>query len=205
MDQEALNSMKMSALAEIGNIGAGNATTALSQVLGGKKVDISVTKAQMVPITEVAEALGGPERIVYAVHLHVSGDINGDVLFIMSEEGATTLAGIMTFKGAGFEGPLTELEESALKELGNIVAGSYVSAISQMTNMYIEISPPDLVVDMLGAILDAMLIQIGLLADEVVMLKTQIIIEGEEIDAEFLFLLDEDNMKKLLQKLGLPV
>lgn len=205
MGRDEMDALRMSALSEIGNVGAGNASTALSSLLGGKLVDISLTDAMWVPLTEVAEVLGGADSFVYAVHFGVEGDLEGDVLFVLDERGAGTAASLMMGLLPADVPSIGELERSALMEMSNIICGSYVSAISTMTGLLVTITPPDLIADMLGAILDTSLGRIGLLADELILLRTSIKVEEFDVKGTFLLLLDEERMAVLLRALGLPL
>ena len=122
-------------LKEIGNIGAGNATTALSQMLN-TKVDMKVPQVRLMEFKEVGTTMGGEEQIVAGIYLVVEGDITGSIMFMQKKESAR----IMVSKLMGMEPQgedFTEIEMSALKEIGNIITGAYLNSLSTLTNLTI--------------------------------------------------------------------
>lgn len=134
-------------LRELGNIGAGNAITALSQMLQCK-VDMQVPQVRLLEFSEVGEMIGGEEQIMAGVFLGVKGDITGSMMFMVEAESARHLIAKMTM---GMLPPGSEFEEmglSAMKELGNIITGAYLNSLSTMTNLSISPTPPALTVDM---------------------------------------------------------
>ena len=138
-------------LKEIGNIGAGHAATALSKMID-KQVDMRVPKARLLPFDEIADSLGGEEIVVTAIFLRVIGDAPGNMFFILSEDSSKKLLNdVMGLEGdkEGF----TELELSALSEIGNILAGSYLSSMSEFINLKMQPTVPSLAIDMAGAVL----------------------------------------------------
>ena len=141
-------------LREIGNIGAGNATTALAQMLG-QKVDMKVPQVKLLDFQEVGAIMGGEEQIMAGIYLLVEGDITGSIMFLLQEEAAHILVNQLMGVGNGgkTEGGFDEIELSALKEIGNIITGAYLNSLSMLTNMKIYPSIPDLSIDMAGAIL----------------------------------------------------
>lgn len=156
-------------LRELGNIGAGNAITALSQMLQCK-VDMQVPQVRLLEFSEVGEMIGGEEQIMAGVFLGVKGDITGSMMFMVEEESARHLIAKMTM---GMLPPGSEFEEmglSAMKELGNIITGAYLNSLSTMTNLSISPTPPALTVDMAGAILSVPAIQFGVYGDKILLI-----------------------------------
>lgn len=147
-------------LREIGNIGAGNATTALAQMLQCK-VDMKVPQVKLLDFQEVGAAMGGEEQIMAGVYLLVEGDITGSMMFLLEEKAAHCLVSKLMQMPMNEEGPFTEMELSALKEIGNIIVASYLNSLSVLTNMVIMPSVPDLSIDMAGAILSVPAIEFG--------------------------------------------
>lgn len=160
MEEIILNDMQKDALKEIGNICAGNAATALSQLLN-KKVSIVVPRILFIPIEEVPNAVGGADKLVVGLILRVLGDIPSHILFIFSQKDALALASFMTQKPVSDEKIITELERSALKEIGVILANAYVGALSAFVGMGLVPSVPELIADMAGAIVDYILIELS--------------------------------------------
>lgn len=190
-------------LKELGNIGAGNAMTALSQMLQCK-VDMKVPQVRLLPFSDVGEMMGGEEQIMVGVFLGVEGDITGSMMFLVEEESARHLIRKITM-GMLPEG--TEFEEmglSAMKEVGNIITGAYLNSLSTLTNLKIFPTPPALTVDMAGAILSVPAIQFGIFGDKILLIQSQFYDEVE-LDGYFILIPDLESYAKILTSLGLPV
>lgn len=190
-------------LKEIGNIGAGNAMTALSQMLQCK-VDMKVPQVRLLEFSEVGDMIGGEEQVMVGVLLGVEGDINGSMMFMVQEDSARHLIQKITM-GMLPEG--TEFEEmglSAMREVGNIITGAYLNSLSTLTNLKIYPTPPALTVDMAGAILSVPAIQFGIFGDKILMIQSQFYDEIE-LDGYFILIPDLESYAKILSSLGLPV
>ena len=160
MKEVILNEMQKDALKEIGNICAGNAATALSQLLD-KKISIVVPRILFMPIEDVPNAVGGADKLVVGLILRVLGDIPSHILFVFSQKDALALASFMTQKPVSDGKVITELERSALKEIGVILANAYIGALSAFVGMGLVPSVPELIADMAGAIVDYILIELS--------------------------------------------
>ena len=190
-------------LKEIGNIGAGNAMTALPQMLQCK-VDMKVPQVRLLEFSEVGDMIGGEEQIMVGVLLGVEGDITGSMMFMVQEDSARHLIQKITM-GMLPEG--TEFEEmglSAMREVGNIITGAYLNSLSTLTNLKIYPTPPALTVDMAGAILSVPAIQFGIFGDKILMIQSQFYDEIE-LDGYFILIPDLESYAKILTSLGLPV
>ena len=190
-------------LKEIGNIGAGNAMTALSQMLGCK-IDMGVPQVDLLDFSEVGAHIGGEEQIMVGVFLGVEGDITGSMLFLVEQKSAKSLIN-KVMMGMGDPGEeFTEMELSAMQEVGNIITGAYLNSLSTLTNLKIFPSPPALSVDMAGAILSVPAIEFGIYGDQILMIQSKFFDEVQ-IDGYFILVPDMDSYKKILTSLGLPV
>ncbi len=190
-------------LKEIGNIGAGNAMTALSQMLQCK-VDMKVPQVRLLEFSEVGEMMGGEEMIMVGVFLGVEGDITGSMMFMVEEQNARHLIQKITMgmlpSGSEFE----EMGLSAMKEVGNIITGAYLNSLSTLTNLKIFPTPPALTVDMAGAILSVPAIQFGVFGDKILLIQSQFSDEIQ-LDGYFILIPDMESYVKILTALGLPV
>ena len=190
-------------LKEIGNIGAGNAMTALSQMLGCK-IDMGVPQVELLDFSDVGNAIGGEEQIMVGVFLGVEGDITGSMLFLVEQKSAKYLIN-KVMMGMGDPGEeFTEMELSAMQEVGNIITGAYLNSLSTLTNLEIFPSPPALTVDMAGAILSVPAIEFGIYGDQILMIQSKFFDEVQ-IDGYFILVPDVESYKKILSSLGLPV
>lgn len=197
---EGLNSLHIDVLQEIGNIGAGNAATALASMID-KKVDMDVPSVKILDLTEVGAALGGEEIVVSGVYFEVIGDIQGNIMFLLDIESAKTLTNILMGRDDEVE-TLDEMDESALREIGNILSGAYVSSLSSLTGLNIKTSVPSLCTDMAGAILSVPAIQFGCIGDKVLLVETVLKDGDDTVTGNFLLIPDTNSFTTLLDSLG---
>lgn len=200
---EKLSENYMDVLKELGNIGAGNAMTALSQMLGCK-VDMRVPQIKLLEFKEVGAMIGGEEQLTMGVYLGVEGDITGSMMFLIEKKSAKHLINKLMMGMAPEGDDFSEMEFSAMKEVGNIITGAYLNSLSVITNLKIFPTPPELAVDMAGAILSVPAIEFGVMGDNILLIQSQFFDEIE-IDGYFILIPDIDSYAKILKSLGMPV
>jgi chemotaxis protein CheC len=189
-------------LKEIGNIGAGNATTALAQLLN-TKVDMKVPKVDLLEFSEVGEAMGGEEQLMAGIYQLVEGDITGSIMFLLEEKSAITLISkLMGTPEVDNVSEFGEMEYSALKEIGNIITGSYLSSLSMLTNLKIISSIPAISIDMCGSILSVPAIEFGEVGDKMLLIQTQFS-DDMKLDGFFILVPDLESYDKILGSLGM--
>ncbi|MGF7185995.1 chemotaxis protein CheC [Desulfitispora alkaliphila] len=195
-----LNNLQLDALKEVGNIGAGNAATALSQLLQ-KKIDMEVPRVKVLPLEEIPEVMGGSEILVTGVYLKVEGKAPCNILFIMPVESAQALTNTLLGRSDD-EVEFDEMSQSALMEIGNILAGSYLNSLASFTFMSFSPSVPALAQDMAGAIISAVVFDLGEIADHCIVIETKFF-EGErDISGHFFLLPEPDSLELILNSLG---
>lgn len=175
-------------LREIGNIGAGNATTALAQLLN-MKLDMRVPKVALLEFNKLAETICGEEDIVVGIYLFLEGDINGSMMFMLEESSAHVLVNHLLGKDLNDREKFNELDLSALQEIGNIITGAYLSSLGGLTGLFINASVPYLTVDMAAAILSVPAIEFGKLGDRALLIETEF---GDDISINGYFILIPD-------------
>ena len=190
-------------LKEIGNIGAGNAMTALAQMLQCK-VDMKVPQVKLLEFSEVGEMMGGEEQVMVGVFLGVEGEITGSMMFMVEEESARHLIQKITMGMLPEGSEFAELGLSAMQEVGNIITGAYLNSLSTLTNLKVIPTPPALTVDMAGAILSVPAIQFGIFGDKILLIQSQFYDEIE-LDGYFILIPDMESYEKMLTALGLPI
>lgn len=195
-----LNSMQIDVLREIGNIGAGNAATALAKMIS-KKVDMDVPKVNILEFKAVPQLLGGEERIVAGIYFKLEGDLSGSIMFILDYESAKRLINLLFGQEVVGES-IDEMGRSALQEVGNILAGSYCSSLSTLTGLKLSISVPSLAIDMAGAILSVPVILFGQVGDKVMLIETDFCEGGDKVNGNFFLIPDEGSFEILLKSLG---
>jgi chemotaxis protein CheC len=198
-EQKALTPLQLDALREVGNIGSGNAAVALSSMVD-KKVMLSVPNASLVPLVRVSDLVGGAETTVAGVYLHITGEASGSMLLLLEEASAYDLAKLMV--SADPASPLTTMEQSALQETGSILAGSYLNALSQMTGLLLRPSVPGYALDMAGAIIDFILIEISQSEDHVLVIETEFDVEEQTIKGHLILFPDLGSLSIILGRLG---
>lgn len=203
MNDQELNSMKLDVLREIGNIGAGNATTALSVMLNsGLRVEVPVVK--MLDFDEIPDMIGGPDTVVAAVLTHFTGEVSGMTLFVLEMEEAKNLAGTML--GRTYDENFTEfdyMDRSALKEIGNILMSSYISSIGTLTNLKFTIAPPAICVDMVGSVLSLPISELGQVGDKALIIDSKFLDNERPINGFLLFVTDDVSYEHIFQALGI--
>ena len=202
LSMEQLSSQYYDILKELGNIGAGNATTALAQMLGGK-LDMSVPQVRLLEFKEVGDLMGGADQIMAGIYLGVEGDITGSMMFLLGMESAKHLVAKLMMQEPNGD-MFSEMELSALREVGNIITGSYLNSLSALTNLKMIPTVPAVAVDMAGAILSVPAIQFGLMGDNILLIETQFNDETQ-MNGYFILLPDLDSYSKILSSLGINV
>ena len=201
LSMQELNAQYGDMLRELGNIGAGNATSALSQMLD-LKLDMSVPEVRLLEFKDVGTAMGGADQVMVGIYLMVEGDIGGSMMFLLDAPSARHLVNILMSTPDAKEETFTEIELSALKEVGNIITGAYLNSLSMMTNLAIVPSVPYITVDMLGAIISVPAIAFGTEADEIMLINTQFFADVK-LDGYFMMLPDMESYAKILKALGM--
>lgn len=206
---ERIKPYHLDVLKEVGNIGAGNAATALSRLLN-KLIDMNVPSVRIVSFQEITELIGGADKTVAAVYLRIEGEVPGNMFFILTlkeaEELISKLTGLEEMDLTNQE--MNEMAVSALQELGNILAGSYLSALSDFTKLNLQPSVPALSVDMFGAILNYGLIELSHVSDYAIVIDTRIIEmenDSKQSTGHFFLLPDPESFSRLFKALGVEI
>ena len=206
IDLDQLNDMQFDVLREIGNIGAGNATTALSTMLN-IKVDMSVPNVALLPFNEIASVVGSEEDTVVGILIQLDGEVNGMMVFIFDMKAAHHLVNSLMFRDIHENednniDSFSEMDMSALNEIGNIVSGSYLNALAGLTGLKMVCSVPSLTVDMVGALLSVPAAEFGKYGDKMLMIQSQF---GEEefVTGYFLLIPELESYDKILNSLGM--
>ncbi|MCL5982897.1 MAG: chemotaxis protein CheC [Firmicutes bacterium] len=185
------NELKLDVLKELGNIGVGNATTALSQMLNFAKVEMFVPDVCLMPLGDIPDLLGGAEKVIVGIYIKAPGVVSFYMVFLLSQESAGELIAEL----AGVE---TRVEEafgrSVLLEVGNIIMASFLNALSFMTNLTFLPTPPLMAVDMAGAVLGTVLADANVAEDYILVLKTAFATAAGKIEGNFLIIPDVDSL-----------
>lgn len=203
LELETVNEMYLDVLKEIGNIGAGNATTAIANMLD-MKIDMNVPNIRLMEVSKLGSAVGAEDETIVGIFLEVQNDIEGSMMFLIDIPSARYLVNRLMMMDAPEDQPFGEMELSALKEIGNIIAGSYLSALSSMTNLVIAPSIPYIAVDMAASILSVPAIEFGQFGDNALLIQTEICADVS-INGYFILMPEQESYEKILKALGVPL
>ena len=201
MTLEDVNNQYLDVLRELGNIGAGNATSAIANMLG-MKIDMNVPNIRLMEVSMLGRAVGEEDQTIVGIFLEVENDIDGSMMFLLDIPSARYLVNKLMMQDVGDDVPFGEMELSALKEIGNIIAGSYLSALSSLTNLVIVPSVPYIAVDMAASILSVPAIEFGQYGDNALLIQTEICADVL-INGYFILMPEQDSYEQILQSLGI--
>lgn len=195
-----INDKYVDVLQELGNIGAGNATTAIASMLS-IRVDMNVPKVELLEVSKLGAAICPEDEVIVGIFLEIQMDIEGSMMFLMKLDSAQYLVNKLMMRDASYEAEFDEMDLSALKEIGNIIAGSYLSALSTMTNLVITPSIPYLAVDMAASVLSVPAIEFGQYGDHALLIETEF---GDDvmINGYFILMPEQQSYDKILKGLG---
>jgi chemotaxis protein CheC len=199
-DLTALKERQLDALRETANIGAGHAATALSQMTNST-IMITVPTITIAALEDVPSQIEDGEEPIAAVLMHMMGDLTGRTLLVFPRPTAIKLAQLMLRRPLDPKGEFGELEQSAIKEAGNILSGAYMNALSEFMGLLLLPSPPSLAVDMSAAVLTTAYLQFGAERDMVFAIETQFYFQGQNdrLRGFFLLLPDVASLQTLLR------
>lgn len=203
MADNELTSEKIDVLRELGNIGAGNATTALSVLLHSDlRMEMPIVK--ILEFNEISDLVGGPDTIVASVLTHFNGAVTGMTLFILELEEAKNLVSTMLSKEClGESVEFDHLEQSAIKEVGNILMSSYINSISTMTNLELRMDPPAMCVDMAGSVLSLPISELGQVGDTALIIDSKFLDNERPINGFLMFVTAEECYGRIFEALGI--
>lgn len=203
MDLRSLDASQLDAMREVANIGAGHAATALSQMTN-RVIMISVPEVSIVKLEEVDRILGEPDEVVAAVMMKVLGDVTGRTVQVFPGPSAVKLTALLL----GGEEPqfpegFNEMHQSTLTEIGNIIVGAYLNALSDFMGMLLIMSVPAIAIDMAGAVMTTSYLNFGDEKDFVFCVNTEMTMGDEHVRAHFLLIPDDASLQVMLREMKL--
>ncbi len=198
---EEMGDLAIDMLKEIGSIGGGNAATALSSMLNAK-VNMALPEVKVLGFNAAMNLLGNPEELVAAIVVELSGELEGVMLFILTKEFVDEIMQRVVGKTSVDMMVLDDLDTSVLTEIGNIVISSYITAMSSLVNVEVDLSVPQFTVNMVGGILSLPIAVMGQYLDKIMMIKGRFQIDGKAMDSDMLLLPDVKTLNVLMKKLG---
>ena len=200
----SLNDVHLDVLKEICSIGSGNAALSISKMFG-VSLHIEIPGINMVNINDAVLKLGGAETVKAGLLIPVATDLNGMLMFLFTHEFASIL--LKTIIGTelkSFE-EIDEMGLSMLNEVANIAASSFVTSISEMTGMKINLLPPSSTIDMVGAIMNVPAVYFANISDKILLMENRFDCGGATANANILLMLEIDSLERLMAKLGVQI
>ncbi len=199
-----LNELQLDVMREIGNIGAGNACTALS-VLLGTAIDMSVPRVQLLGYESTAEHLGGEDKMVIGLKIEINGDLDGMMVHVVEKRFAERI--INTFYAKEIENiaSLDEMDSSVLNEMANITSGAYANSIASLTSLFVNIGTPAQVPGKVSDIMRLPLTEFVKPGEKVLVVDEEFTIDDEHISSNMILALESDSLEKLFERLGVQV
>jgi chemotaxis protein CheC len=204
-DVRDLKESQLDAMREVANIGAGHAATALSQMTN-RTIMITVPRVKIRPLEDACDMLGAPDDVIASILMHMMGDLTGRAMVLFPEKAALTLCDFLFRREPGMTKSFGEMEQSGLKEAGNILASAYLNALSDFMGMMLVPSVPSLVIDLSGAVLTSAHLNFGLDRDYAFCVETSFRIEGspDPMGGHFLLLPDVVSLRSIFDAIRLP-
>lgn len=202
---DELNEMQIDVLREIGNIGGGNAASALASLLD-KKVDMSLPKVRITGFDQAIEALGGAETMTVSVLVSFSGEAEGMIVFLINMEDAKNILSFLVGNEDNEdEDDLSDFKISAIKEIGNILAASYINSIADLTGLSINLAVPCVAIDMVGALMSVPIIEFGAIGDKLMFIEENFYGENEKLNSNIIMFTEINTLKTIMEKLGIEL
>ncbi|MFN2340085.1 MAG: chemotaxis protein CheC [Halanaerobium sp.] len=192
-----LDQIKEDILKEVANIGAGNAATAFSGMIG-QEISMTVPKVELVEIQELPSITGDEEEYIACIMINFSGEISGKILLVVDMENVEKMLKLIF---ATDDLPGKEMQHSALNELGNILSGAYLKAINDFTDLDLDQSVPAMAYDMAGAVLSSSVIDYSQTEDFILLLETEFLAGEEKLELFYFFIPEKDSLDFLFKRL----
>lgn len=200
MSEERISDNAKNALSELGNIGAGNATTSLS-VLLSSKLTLTSPEVALYDFNDLENIFGGAETTVVGVLSGIEGDMKAMMLVVLPLEDAENLVGVLL--GDSVTEWHSEMGISAISEIANIIIGSYASSLATLSGMNIKYSPPDICIDMAASILSVPCIEFGKVGDKALLINSHFLAGEQKINGYIMMVSEIHSYDVLFERLGL--
>ena len=184
--------------ADLVSRGTDNAMSGLSEMVG-TDISVSAFGLRRIPVTEIATIVGGAETMSVGIYLTVSGSADGHLMLIYDPNIAAAFVDLLMFQPVGTTTELGDMERSALGEMGNTIGTFFLNALADSTGLDPKPSPPSVMIDMAGALLDVIIADILLTADDTYLVETTFAVEGQEISGVFFVIPSEDLLAALIE------
>jgi chemotaxis protein CheC len=184
--------------AELIQKGTTKAMDNLSQMLG-QRIEVASFELRSIPIAEISQLCGGPEVMSVGIYLTVSGSADGHLMLIYDPGIACSFVDLLMMQPPNTTATLGEMEQSALGEMGNVVGASFLGILADDVGMDLRPSPPAVMMDMAGALLDIVAADLLMTQDEAFVAETTFVAPDREITGMFFVMPSASLMEQLLK------
>lgn len=196
-----LSDVQLDVMREIGNIGAGNACTALSGLIG-TPIDMSVPRVQLLGVDSTGEYLGGKDAEVLGIRIDVKADLTGMMYHIVNKRFAERIINTFYAKKLDTIGSIDEMDMSVISEMGNITSGAYANALATLSGYVVDIGTPTPGGNTIADILRVPIETFGETGDKILVVDEQFIIDSEKLTSNMILVLEKESLSKLFTRLG---
>jgi len=169
----------------------------LSQMTTGE-IQLLAPQLSFVRLENLPALAGGPAAVVVGVYLAITGELQGHVVLLFRPENARGLVDLLLGQPPGTCRELDEIARSALAEVGNVCGSAFMNALADRTGLKVKPSPPVVMEDMAGAILDAVVVQLSITDEEALVISTSF---NGALPGHFLLMPDNRSMARLVAAL----
>lgn len=166
----------------------------------GRKIEVSNPTLKLVPLLTIPKILGGPEDDAVGIYLRFEGDMVGQIMMIMPYQKTLELVDLLMEAPQGTTQQLGSLERSALGELGNLCGTFFLNSLAKSAGASFRPSPPAVMVDMVGAILDVVVATAGGISDHVLLMQANFMDGSRSVETNFWVIPDIKALQKLIKK-----
>ncbi len=198
---ENFNDVQLDVMREIGNIGAGNACTALSGLIG-TPIDMSVPRVQLLGVDSTSEYLGGGDAEVLGIKIDIKADLTGMMYHIVNKRFAERIINTFYAKKLDTMASIDEMDMSVISEMGNITSGAYANALATLSGYVVDIGTPTPGGNTISEILRVPIETFGDSGDKILVIDEQFIIDSEKLTSNMILVLEKESLQKLFNKLG---
>jgi len=186
-------------LNKMANVGIYNAARGLSGMVG-ESLSVQNPGVKLIPLADIPNLLGGPEAEAVGIYLRAEGNLGGQIMLIIPYDKSMELADMIIGLPAGTTTQLGSLERSALAEMGNVTGTFFMNAVAEATGLAIRPSPPAVMVDMVGAVLDIVLATAAQLSEHVMMIQATFTCAGREVETDFWMIPDRMTLDAIAKR-----
>ena len=193
---QTLDDETIEILQKVGERGIANAANGFGKLLG-RTIEVQETAVRLIPLLKISGEFESPEEEAVGIYLRASGDISGQIMLIIPLSKSLELVDLLMGDPIGTTTALGSMERSALGELGNQTGTFFLNAVADMAGISLRPSPPAVMVDMVGAIVDIIIATTGGVSDHVLLIGANFADGSRIVETNFWVLPDAQSIQVL--------